>query len=76
MLFTENINKQISMSKKISDKNTFRSWYLILDNASFHKDAIIRRLLKRAGCGFILFIAIFTRFKSNLKLLGKAKAVS
>ena len=54
------------------DKETFILWIkemliptlkkgdiVVMDNASFHKDGIIRRLLKKTGCG-LLYLPIYS----------------
>ena len=39
------------MDKGIFDKTFVRGDIMVLDNTSFHKDGIIRRFLKKVGCG-------------------------
>ena len=39
------------MDKKIFDKILVEFDILILDNESLYKDGIIRRLLRKSGCG-------------------------
>ena len=51
MLFKGNMNKEIFIKwvKEFLIKTLVKGD--IVDNASFHKDGIIRRLLRKAGCG-------------------------
>ena len=60
----EGKNQTMLVFKGNMDKKTFILWVkeiliptlkkgdiVVMDNASFHKDGIIRRLLRKAGCG-------------------------
>ena len=53
MVFKGNMNKEIFIKwvKEFLIKTLVKGDIVVLDNASFHKDAIIRRFLKKAGCG-------------------------
>ena len=53
MLFEGNMNKKIFIEWliKFLIKTLVKVDIAILDNASFHKDGIIKRLLKKIGCG-------------------------
>ena len=53
MVFKGNMNKEtfILWIKKILIPTLKKGNIVVMDNASFHKDSIIRRLLRKAGCG-------------------------
>ena len=53
LAFKGNVNKEIFILwvKEMLIPTLKKGDIVVMDNASFHKDGIIRRLLRKSGCG-------------------------